>query len=358
MAGTAKPKHWACLVLAVLALLSAGCGSQVRSHREGPFPRKLAAWKLFVGKPSELTPNRGVVPYDLNTPLFSDYATKKRFVWMPEGTSAAYKPDDTFEFPVGTILSKTFSYPDAALQGRERLIETRLLVRAKAGWVTLPYVWNAGQTEAILDVNADPVEVRTGALNIHYIIPNSNQCKGCHDQNKITEPIGPKARHLNRDFDYPEGRMNQLAYWTKIGYLKGAPDAAAAPRQAVWNDPKTGSVEARARAYLEVNCSHCHNPAGAANTTGLYLSDLQKDAMRIGFCKTPVATGSGSGNLLFDAVPGRPEESILTHRMGSDEPKVMMPEIGRTVVHREGFALIQQWLSALPGNCPVTRPKI
>jgi uncharacterized repeat protein (TIGR03806 family) len=358
-----EPKHrWLWFLVAVAALLFTGCSKNVQSHLDGPFPERLSKWNLFVGKPSDLNPNAGVVPYDLNTPLFTDYATKRRFVWMPAGTSAVYKAEDTFEFPKGTVLSKTFSYPDPGQQGREKLIETRLLVNTNAGWVPLPYVWNAQQTDAVLDLNADPVTVQTSQAGsspiIHYIIPNTNQCRGCHDQNKVTEPIGPKARHLNRELQYSGGPMNQLSFWSKVGYLKGAPEPSAAPRQAVWNDAKTGSVESRARAYLEVNCAHCHNPSGAANTTGLYLSDLQHDSMRIGFCKTPVATGSGSGDLLFDAVPGHPEQSILAHRLASDEPKIMMPEIGRTIVHKEGLALVTEWLRSLEGECRLGQPRI
>lgn len=328
------------------ALVLGGCGKDVRSHLTEPYPKKLSTWRLFT---SELKPNKRVVPYELNTPLFTDYATKRRFVWMPEGQAATYKSDDTFEFPKGTILSKTFSYAD-------RLIETRLLVNGDGGWVALPYVWNAEQTDAALDVNADAVDLRWNNTTIHYAIPNSNQCKECHDQSKVTGPIGPKARHLNRDFGYAEGQFNQLAYWTKIGYLRGAP--ADPPRQAVWNDPATGSLEARARAYLEVNCAHCHSPNGSASNTGLYLTDLERDPMRIGFCKTPVATGKGSDDLLFDAVRGHPELSILAHRMASDEPKIMMPEIGRTLVHREGLELIREWLASLNGACTAPRPTV
>ena len=73
---------------------------------------------------------------------------------------------------------------------------------------------------------------------------------------------------------------------------------AQAPRQPAWNDPATGTLEARARAYLEVNCANCHNSTGAANTTGLYLSDRELDPMRIGFCKTPVATGKAAAENL------------------------------------------------------------
>src|SRR5216684_5866683 len=141
------------IFVAAFALGLAGCGKDVRPHLVEPFPKKLSAWKLFT---ADLHPNTGVIPYDLNTTLFTDYATKRRYVWMPRGQAAVYEPDDTFDFPKGTILVKTFSYPDG---GKERLIETRLLVHANDGWVPLPYVWNAQQTDAILDVNADPVEV-------------------------------------------------------------------------------------------------------------------------------------------------------------------------------------------------------
>jgi len=348
---------------AVLCCLLAGCGKEVRARLEAPFPEKLSAWKLFVGNPADLKPNQGVIPYDLNTTLFTDYAEKRRFVWMPRGQAAAYRPDDVFEFPKGAILVKTFAYPDAALGGRGRLIETRLLVNANEGWIALPYVWNAAQTEATLQVNADPVHVNWkkpsgGNYDIYYSIPNSNQCKECHDQNKITGPIGPKARHLNRDMDYPEGRFNQLRYWEKTGYLKDVPEAAKIPRQAVWDDPATGTLAERARAYLDVNCAHCHSIQGAASNTGLYLSDLQADPMRIGFCKTPVATGKASAEMLFDAVPGHPETSILTHRMASEEPKIMMPEIGRSIAHKEGVKLIREWLASLRGECDVKRPSI
>ena len=91
----------------------------------------------------------------------------------------------------------------------------------------------------------------------------------------------------------------------------------------------------------KINCAHCHNPRGPANTTGLYLLAAQTDPMRMGFCKVPVSAGQGSGDLLFDIVQGKPEESILVHRMESVTPKIMMPELGRTMVHQEGVALIR-----------------
>src|SRR5262249_34263191 len=168
---------------------------------------------------------------------------------------------------------------------------------------------------------------------------------------RIMAPIGPKARHINKDYPYPEGTMNQLSYWTKVGYLKGAPPPEQAPRVPVWDDEKTGTLAARARAYLDINCAHCHNPVGPSSNSGLYLTATVTDPARLGVCKAPVAAGRGSGDLLFSVVPGRPGESIMVYRMNSNGPKIMMPELGRTIVHEEGVALIREWIRRMEGTC-------
>jgi uncharacterized repeat protein (TIGR03806 family) len=338
----------------LLALSCGRFGSGVRLYVEEPFPERLSAWRLFLASDPSLKPNQGVVPYDLNTPLFSDYADKYRFVWMPAGTSATYDADDLFEFPVGTIISKTFAFPDDKNPGKERLIETRLLVRGKSGWVALPYVWNAGQTEATLELAANPVQVAftdPGGRrhSISYNIPNTNECAQCHERSKTLTPIGLKARNLNKDVVYGDGAANQLAYWTKIGYLKGAPAPGDAPRVPVWNDPKTGSLAARARAYLDNNCAHCHQTGGVAGYTGALLSYDETDRRKLGFFKLPNSAGY-TGNRPYDIVPGKPEDSILLYRMESTKPKEMMPEIGRALAHREGIALVREWLSSLPSE--------
>ena len=124
-----------------------------------PYPKRLSEWHLFRSTRDGLRPNAGVVPYDLNTPLFSDYASKHRFVWMPAGAAAEYRDDGPLEFPVGTIFSKTFAFPKEGGRGGERLIETRLLVHTAGGWVPLPYIWNQEEDEAFLRLVPDPVEI-------------------------------------------------------------------------------------------------------------------------------------------------------------------------------------------------------
>ncbi len=351
-------------LVAVLALVAFGCkgGGAVRAFAQEPFPDTLSEWRLFRGAGATLEPNARVLPYEINAPLFSDYALKHRTVWMPEGQAAAYRAEGAFELPVGTILTKTFSYAAAAGQARQ-VLETRLLVRTAEGWVALPYVWNDEQTEARLERIGSSRNLRwthpSGeALDIHYMIPNTNQCLGCHERDKRMTPLGIRAAQLDRDFAYPDGRENQLARWVRAGYLKGVPEGLApAAKLAAWEEPGSGSIEDRARAYLDANCAHCHGAGRPAASSGLYLDVTEKDMRRLGVCKPPVAAGRGSGkDLLFGIVPGQPELSILHHRMRSTEPGVMMPELGRALLHREGVALIAEWIRSLKGSCEAGSP--
>ncbi|KRF02003.1 hypothetical protein ASG87_10945 [Frateuria sp. Soil773] len=375
-------KHaWPALAL----LLLAGCHrgmEPVAFHAEGR-PTTLAEWHVVEARGGKLELNDGVVPYDLNTPLFTDYAHKLRTIWMPKGTTAKYHPTDTFDFPVGTVISKTFYYPrasggqpgdvmrtgdyshDFAGEGLDlskvHLVETRILVHRQDGWAAIPYVWNEAQTEATL--------ARTGAVlpltlvddasgqpareDFNYVVPDESQCQSCHAQDWIdrrVHPIGPKARHLNKDYHYAGGDENQLAHLAKLGYLGGLPAPAEIPRDANWEDPHA-PLDARARAYLDINCGHCHNANGAANTTGLTLDYGTPEDRHLGICKPPTAAGQGTGDHFFDIVPGQPDESILPYRLASKEPGVMMPEIGRSTVHREGVALIKAWIAAQSGSC-------
>lgn len=290
----------------------------------------------------ELKPNEGVVAYDVNTPLFSDYATKSRTVWMPQGKAAVYRPDGTIDFPVGTIFTKTFSYGNC-------LIETRLLVRMSNGWTGLPYVWSLDQKDAVLDVTAEPLPIHyrhpSGRVyDFEYTIPNVNQCKTCHEMGAAMRPLGATARNLNRALRYSEGVENQLAHWTRIGYLKGAPAPGVAPKDAVWDDPASGSVESRARAYLDVNCADCHTRGARADESGLFLAASVSRPAEMGVCKAGVNGG-------YDIMPGDPEHSVMIQRMTSLEPKLMMPSLGHSVVHAEGVALVREWIRDMKGNC-------
>lgn len=337
------------------------------------YPERLSEWNLLKAANGVLSLNDRTTPYDLVTPLFSDYALKLRTVTLPEGKSAVYDAENVFDFPVGTMITKTFYYPKAegaVTYGPEptikggamplaglRLIETRLLVRRADGWVAIPYVWNEEQTDARL--------ARIGAVKqltllrpdgrmeeFPYLVPGETQCAGCHATNNTTRvlhPIGPKARHLNKASAFNEG-FNQLDWWLAAGLLSGVPEGAAHPRNADWRDD-AASLDARARAYLDANCSHCHSDVGPADTSGLDLRPGVPMGPRFGWCKTTIAAGGGSGGHPYGIVPGKPEASIFVYRLETTKPGHMMPELGRSVSHEEGVKLIAEWIAAMEGGC-------
>jgi uncharacterized repeat protein (TIGR03806 family) len=337
-----------CSLLLSTVLLAVGCGAP--DYLADP-PNRLSAYGLFEGDPAAQQPADGVVAYVVNSQLFADYAVKYRFIKLPDGRPAVYDPTQTFDMPVGTIIVKTFSYPRdyRDLTQGERLLETRLLIHGRDGWGGLTYIWDFKQTEAFLEVAGHDIVAswidKDGNIQVNtYLIPNTNQCKQCHTLNGRMLPIGIRARHLNRDFEYDEGTENQLAHWSRNGMLSGAPDNTAAPRLADYDDPSTGTVDERARAWLEVNCAHCHTPGASAWSSGLDLMASQTDSSLFGVYKSPSAAGRGTGGHRYDVVPGKPDESIMLHRIKSTEPDVAMPELGRSIVHAEGVALVRKWI--------------
>jgi uncharacterized repeat protein (TIGR03806 family) len=360
---------------AILALggYAAACGSAKDAgpscqpgaagvDKGGSFAPTLDAYCMVSVDSAAVVRSAGVTPYDVNTPLFSDYAVKYRTVWLPPSTSVSYNAQGRFEFPVGTVITKSFGFPAdfRVANAPVKWIETRVLVRAASGWTGSSYVWDDAQKVAQVSAGGEVVSLSFIDAEGHtqsptYLVPSQAQCKKCHanDGNMIT--LGPSAAQLNRDFGYATGTENELTYWSHAGLLKGAPSAAQAPKLPVWDDPTTGSTEARARAYLQANCYYCHNGNGEARTTGLVLSNgPNADTYALGICKPPVAAGKAAANEHYDIVPGHPEQSILVYRMQSTAPSIMMPELGRSLEHVEAVQLVSDWISGLSGSCTPT----
>ncbi|MBO6636180.1 SO2930 family diheme c-type cytochrome [Parvibaculum sp.] len=313
-------------------------------------PRLLSAFGFFAD-PALQVPAAGVLPFAPRTPLFTDFAEKRRFVYVPEGESAAYDPKEAFAFPVGSALIKTFAYEAADRPGGLKLVETRVLLRQEVGWEAWAYVWNEAQTEAELKIAGAkiPMEVPLpggGLEAITYAVPNKAQCKGCHEVSGVVTPIGPKARNLNYDFPYAEGPENQLARWASAGILTGLPDAGGIPAVPDWLD-ETAPLDARARAWLDINCAHCHRAEGPASNSGLFLTWDEQDPVALGIGKRPVAAGRGAGHLKVDIEPGDPDASILVYRVESAEPGVMMPELGRSLSEPRAVALLREWVAKM-----------
>jgi len=317
----------------------------------------LSEYSFFEKPLAQLTPRERVYPYDLNSALFSEYAYKKRFIYLPEGTKIDYKNEGALNFETGSVIIKNFYYPKDfnTPEKATRLIETRLLIREETGWKPLNYVWSEDQKDAKLnyvggEVAVQWIDTKQQVKTVQYGIPNLNECKNCHYKNDQITPIGPTAAQLNKKYSAIKSSQNQLDRFEELGLIDLPNSHTELPKLPVWDDPQTGSVTERAKAYLYANCAHCHNVEGSAKNSGLYLTYLEQDDRKRGIFKPPVAAGKGSGDFEYDIVPGHPEKSILIYRMKNNDPAIRMPEIGRVIEHTEGIALIQNYIKSLAVN--------
>jgi uncharacterized repeat protein (TIGR03806 family) len=313
-------------------------------------PPSLADWNVLTIRKGYLVPSGGSITYQVNAPLFTDYAHKLRTIHTP--SVAPVRGDGSLDFPVGTVISKTFYYPedgrgvlqtddlglDAIDLSTHRLIETRLMVLRETGWDPVSYVWNDGETEARLKRTGAVVPLSLSGRDFAYVVPNENQCSGCHVSDMTTKalhPLGATGPQIKN-----RGHM----------VVGGIMQHGATPVQADYRDAAL-PLDVRARSYLAGNCAHCHNPVGPADTSGLDLTLTAKVGPKMGLCKPPIAAGSGTGGHKYSIVPGDPDSSIMSYRMASTDPGSMMPELGRSLAHAEGVALIQQWIAEMDGNC-------
>lgn len=375
-------------LLGTLALGSCSANNvqplNVQRFDSGAYPTQLSQWQLLRVSNGNLQRTAESLVYAINTPLFSDYTSKLRMISLPAGRRADYHPTETFNFPTGTIIAKTFYYDPsvvplgeptenthllfAGLQNDQapkhsslaniRLLETRLLVKQADGWDALPYVWNDEQTDASLKVG--------GALkkigDAHYVVPSKAECASCHSTGATAtngiltqlSPIGPKARHLHHSGPGPSAMERLIVR----DWLTGQPeDLATIDVNAQWQPALVPAVlddhelERRTRSYLDANCGHCHSKNGSADTSQLMLDVGNHSDRQLGRCKPPIAAGKGTGGNLYALVPGKPDASIMIHRMASVDPSVMMPELGRTRAHELGVELVAQWIERMTGDC-------
>lgn len=287
--------------------------------------------------------------YSLTNELFTDYALKDRHIFLPPDTSMTYKEQFAFDFPMGTIITKAFSLLEVGKK-TPTLIEIRLLIKRKNGWAPLNYTWDSSQNKAVLNKAGfvRPFKiVATDSLtrDVDYHVPNLRQCASCHLINDQITPIGIQAKLVNHS--------GQLNVWKKSKKLEGLPeDIKKIPSMVRWND-LAQSVDSRAKAYLNINCTHCHNPKGNARSTGLFLKyERYTESVEMGHCKTPVAAGIGTGGRTFDIQPGSAKDSILYYRMSQSHLAVKMPQLGRSIEHTEGNQLIKNWIDRMnPKDC-------
>jgi uncharacterized repeat protein (TIGR03806 family) len=343
-------------------------------------PGQLDAYGVLKREGTRLVTTGNTMVYTLASPLFTDYALKFRTITLPLNARITYKSDGILDFPVGTVISKTFYYAkdpkrpggwlktsapsgESIALDKHQLLETRILQReADGSWLANTYVWNEDQTSASLRRIGQTIQGQlrdsgTGDTTAFtYSIPNARQCQSCHAVNATVgqagiQPIGPTARFLNLEYNYAAGKLNQLVRLGQLGTWEQLPtDRNMIARNVAYADVKSASVEARARAYAEINCAHCHHSLGDARQSGLFLT-LEASGSHLGVCKQHVAAGSGGANLTYDIVPGKPDESLLLTRMEATSGQAMMPRVGRSLVDREGIQLLRDWVASLSGNC-------
>lgn len=358
---------------------------------------ELSQYGLFADPQNPRhSPHARGMPYKLNTPLFSDYAVKYRFVFVPPGQSIRYadyagdpaisydnNPQRVLEMPVGSVLVKTFAFRQQDPAGNitaEDVVETRLLIKRqeydRAVWVGMAYRWRdtpagrvaellpEGATTAVsfdyLDADPDVVDSYgqrhryTGATQ--YAIPAATSCAACHggtQREPGASPISIKPRHLNREaFCAATGnRLNQLDCLVATGLMRALPAAPVKlERFPRWNVPgdsgePAGSaqdVHQRMRAYLEINCAFCHSPDGRARFTDMYVDAFRPVDKRFGICRPP-NLGGRFGSRRFDIEPGNAHASVLHHR-DTISDYLRMPPLARSITNNEASDLMVDWI--------------
>ena len=329
-----------------------------------PYP-KLSDYKFFEGDIKLQNPSLNVIPFAPASSLFTDYAHKKRFVWMPEGVQASYDGDDkVLNLPVGAALIKTFYYENVQPSNTTRIIETRVMIRKATGWIFAEYVWNEDQTEAFLDMAGSYTSISWKDDNdviksTNYRIPTEVQCITCHKAKEVVNgidqtvyiPIGIKPQNLNYNYNYGMYSKNQLTKWQELGYLENNFSLPSPENTVVDYNDTSKPISVRARSYVDINCSHCHQTDRhcdyrpmrfAFNETG-----NSNGLANMGVC-IPTSDMQDFPQALSKVVaPGNINKSMMYYRLNTTNESYRMPLHGRTIIHEEGIALIQEWINSL-----------
>ncbi len=292
------------------------------------FESNLSAYNIFEGTPSNLIPSDDFELLELSSSLFTDYSHKQRLVKVPEGTSITKLNDGSVKFPDGTILTKTFFYfndeRDTSLG--KRIIETRLEIKESGTWNIATYLWNQSQTDATLKLDGQDTPVswinsKGNNRSTLYHVPTQNECMTCHQSNSKMSPIGPTLLNLNKTVNRNGTELNQLAHLQSLGLLEQF-SVAEIPQMVDYKDINA-SLSDRGRAYLAMNCAHCHNPSA-------WDIPAEKDfdfRHEIPFELTGIQNG---------------KDKISRNIINQE-----MPFIGTTMMDEEGVALLIEYLNSL-----------
>lgn len=311
--------------------------------------QKLSEYKFFDGDMKNQIPTEGVIEYKPASSLFTDYALKKRFIWMPQGTKGSFVSDaEILNLPVGSALIKNFYYDNVQPGNTTRIIETRIMIRKSTGWIFAEYIWNDEQTEAYLDMSGSYTEVswlESGDLkSTNYRIPSETECMICHKMNEQPIPIGIKPQNLNVDFNYPDGTKNQLQKLISVGYLTNNLPGTILTTVDYRNESE--SLELRLRSYLDINCAHCHSENSHCDYRPIRLGFSETgNHVNMGLCVEPDEFIDAS--LTYIITPSNVQRSMMHFRLSSVDESNKMPLLGRSLVHEEGVQLLEDWINSV-----------
>lgn len=312
----------------------------------------LSEYNFFEGDMKLQEPALGVIPYEPISTLFTDYAKKKRFVWMPNNVQATYVADNEYiDFPVGTVLIKTFYYNNIQPDNSTRIIETRLMLKKEDNWYFADYIWNDDQTEATFSLdgsftNIDFMENGV-AKSTDYRIPSEVECATCHKSQNNFVPIGLKPQNLNGLYSYADGVQNQLEKLIAEGYLE---DNLPATINTVvnWKD-ETQPIDIRVRSYIDVNCAHCHTELAYCDYRPMrFAFNETVDETNLGVCVDPDSVVPGMTKIIE---PSLKERSVVYFRINTELEQLRMPLLGRSLIHEEAVELIGEWIDGLSTEC-------
>jgi len=329
-----------------LALAGVCLPAMVRAEGLQGLPQRLADTGLYVAGGTQVRPD--VLPFSPQYPLWSDGAAKRRWIWLPPGTSIDASQPDAWDFPRGTRLWKEFAHG--------RALETRFIERASDGsWRFGSYVWNAAGTDAVLAPASGIRELQAPeAPGAHYTIPSVDDCRACHDGAPVPV-LGFSALQLSPDRDplaphADAARGVDLRVLAARGLLNNlAPELLANPPRI----PAANAAERAALGYLHGNCGNCHNDDGPLAVLDLTLA--QRVARPSAVLRSLVGVQSqfvppGAPADAVRLAPGHLASSVLAARMGSRDPLQQMPPLGTSAVDSEALALVSRWIESFPNH--------
>ena len=343
--------------LSVCMLLASLVSAPVARTGDGdgdvlPLPETLRGTGLYADWDTKIVA-AGHVPYSPQYALWTDGATKSRWLHLPPGAWIDGSNPDAWEFPVGTRVWKEFRFNGAPA-------ETRFIERTPAGWRYASYVWRPDGTATLVPARGilNSVEVRPG---IRHAIPSRTDCTACHEAGPSRllslsalqlstdrDPLAPHAEAL------PEGALT-LQTLLERGLVRNLPQRFIdrAPRI----DAPT-PVSRAALGYLHGNCGMCHTGAGEMASLGFVLHyTLQRQSGAADALSTSVGRPSRFVAASHPAVreriaPGNPDASMLLARMASRHPVLQMPPLGTRVVDEDAVALLRRWIAEDTTHAP------